>query len=226
MSEEYDDRIKFLNEQEKKKLESITNPVIKDTCLDLGEFLHKYKNKKQYISINDFKKYIPLYSKNKGKELVDKHGEKAYELLGREFWEKYNPYKEIIVVDNYRNKKVQATLPASAIASPDIKLTEDQERQFALDAAKRKMYLTDRRPDVGGQGYKEYSDLLTQAIKSDDSVRFFAFERVKTNKMMEELESKRTEFIENLTTKVKSGKHTKVSNDDSLDIDEDDEIYD
>lgn len=211
-----------LSQEEKKRLEAIPNPLMKESLLDVNDFISDYRNKQQELTQEEFKRYLPLFNREIGQKLVQQRGAKAIADLSTEFFSKISPYKTTNIINNKAERKVLYTLPAAAVTAPPIHLSEEEERQRALDVAKRKMR-QEHSPHIAEQGHREYLALMNKSIKADGAIKHYVHKRLETDALTDNLRKLRDGTQ---TPQSASQPQPHRSESTSIQIDEDDEVYD
>lgn len=220
-----DDRAKYASEEDKELLMRMVDRKSADSSLQILEFLAQYEQEKQYMTVMEFKKYTPLFSQATANKIrAEKGGPEKLDRLVRDYWKQVNPFKELIIVDNLKNKTVVAVLPPSAITTPTIENTYSSRR---LDNANAKI---NRQDDVISveEGSREYEAMIREAITSDQSVKAIIDARNKTIETNKKLDQLRDEYYKDLAANTKN-RPSQASGDTSsitISFSEDTEVFD
>lgn len=226
-----DEGYKYATDEEKRRLDIIKDAKVLNSSLDILTFLHNLENEKQYLTVAEFKKYTPLFSKESYFKTLDKKGAAYLKEMSEEYYGKINPYKEVLVVTTKAEKKVVGVLPPAFLKSRPIDDSE-QMNNPSLDEANRKIRLG-AREDISQEGYNEYLNLLAKSAKSAEAITDFAKAKIATGELTKALDKQREEYYKSLygnkTFKPNVDGTVSVKESSSklnIHFDEDDEIFD
>lgn len=211
------DKFTHLTEEEKKRLNNISNPAYKEGFLRINDFIKTYNETCQELTEAEFKKYLPLYNEEQKEKYIKERGPRAYTDMATEFYTKVSPYKSINIIDNRQQKKILYTLPPAAVRAPSIEMSDEQARARALNSAIRKMRNTEN-PRIANEGHMEYQALMGASMKTDAAIRHFAHARLETDRL--------TDQLRDLRKGVGIKTENQPKEEAKLTIDEDDEVYD
>lgn len=216
---------KIATKEEQKRLDAITDTKVLNSSISILEFLDDLEHKPQYMSVADFKKYLPLFSKAEHDRYLNKNGDQSIDKLSSEYFSKVNPYKELTIVDSLSSKNKLATMPPALIAARPID-DGDQISNYRLNEANR-MTSVAVREDIVQQGHKEYLTMLKESATTEEAVREFAEARKAVIDNYKELDALRDAYYKKVYQGVDiNTTDSKSPTSNKLEIEEDDELYD
>lgn len=221
---EKDERVANLSKEDIERIKQIPSAIIQNNCVNILDCIHTIETTEQYMSQDEFRKWIPIYNRDEALKYIRKHGQKAFDDFVNVYYKKYNVYKPVTLVNNYSDKTELAVLPSPAIAFPTMK-TDVLGVNKPLEEANRKLGVTSRE-DVVYEGHLEYLNLIDKARRDESAIAKYAEANIETKKQIAKLDKLRDDYYKAKYKGIKpSGEKAQASSSVTSDFDDDDECY-